>query len=62
MRSAKENVALPDLHTSENLSEQEVRAELDRLLQSTPFLQSERLGRFLRFAIENVLAGNTEPA
>ena len=60
MRSAKENVALPDLHTSENLSEQEVRAELDRLLQSTPFLQSERLGRFLRFAIENVLAGNTD--
>lgn len=47
-------------HTSENLSELEVRAELERLLQSAPFLQSGRLGRFLRFAIENALAGNTD--
>ena len=45
---------------SENLSEQEIRAELDRLLQSALFLQSDRLGRFLRFAIENALAGNTD--
>ncbi len=51
---------LPDTHTSEDLSEQEVRAELDRLLQSSLFLQSDRLGRFLRFAIENALAGNTD--
>jgi TolB-like protein len=51
---------LPDTHTSENLSEREVRAELDRLLQSALFLQSDRLGRFLRFAIENALAGNTD--
>ena len=51
---------LPDTHTSENLSEEEVRAELDRLLQSALFLQSDRLGRFLRFAIENALAGNTD--
>ncbi len=35
-------------------------AELDRLLQSALFLQSGRLGRFLRFAIENALAGNTD--
>jgi TolB-like protein len=46
--------------TSENLSEQEVRTELDRLLRSAPFLQSDRLARFLRFAIENALAGNTD--
>jgi TolB-like protein/tetratricopeptide (TPR) repeat protein len=51
---------LQERHTSENLTEQEVRAELERLLQSAPFLQSGRLGRFLRFAIENALAGNTE--
>src|ERR1700689_2032069 len=48
------------MHTSENLSEQEVRAELDRLLESALFLQSDRLGRFLRFAIENTLAGTPE--
>jgi TolB-like protein len=51
---------LRDQQTSENLSQQEVRAELDRLLQSAIFLQSDRLGRFLRFAIENALAGNTD--
>jgi TolB-like protein len=51
---------LQEQHTSENLSEQEVRAELERLLQSAPFLQSGRLGRFLRFAIENALAGNAD--
>src|SRR5271156_6736030 len=56
----EEDLALQDLHTSENISEQEVRAELERLLESPPFLQSGRLGRFLRFAIENALAGNTE--
>ena len=46
--------------TSENLSDQEVRTELDRLLRSVLFLQSDRLARFLRFAIENALAGNTD--
>jgi TolB-like protein/tetratricopeptide (TPR) repeat protein len=43
----------------ENPSEQEIRAELERILQSAIFLQSDRLGRFLRFAIENAVAGNT---
>jgi TolB-like protein/tetratricopeptide (TPR) repeat protein len=45
---------------AEDISEQEVREELDRLLQSALFLQSDRLARFLRFAIENALAGNTD--
>src|SRR5271156_2514295 len=56
----EDDQTLPENNTSENLSQQEVRAELDRLLQSALFLQSDRLGRFLRFAIENALAGNTE--
>jgi TolB-like protein len=51
---------LGDNYRSEDISEQEVRAELDRLLQSALFLQSDRLARFLRFAIENALAGNTD--
>ena len=45
---------------SENLSQQDSRTELDQLLRSRLFLQSDRLARFLRFAIENVLAGNTD--
>jgi TolB-like protein len=56
----EEDSTLQDTNASGNLSELEVRAELERLLQSALFLQSERLGRFLRFAIENALAGNTE--
>jgi TolB-like protein len=52
--------ALQDTQIEENLSERDVRAELERLLHSAPFLQSERLGRFLRFAIENTLAGTTD--
>ncbi len=49
-----------DLNTAETISEQEVRAELARLLESPIFLQSDRLGRFLRYAIENTLTGNTD--
>jgi TolB-like protein len=60
LHRGEEDSTLQDTQTSENLSEQEVRAELERLLQSTLFLQSDRLGRFLRFAIENALAGNTD--
>jgi TolB-like protein len=51
---------LEETKTSQDPSEQEVRTELDRLLRSALFLQSDRLARFLRFAIENALAGNTD--
>jgi len=51
---------LEDKHSTESLPEQDVRAELARLLQSSVFAQSDRLGRFLRFAIENALAGKTD--
>jgi TolB-like protein len=51
---------LEDKDTTESVSEQEVRSELTRLLQSAVFAQSDRLGRFLRFAIENALAGKTD--
>jgi TolB-like protein/tetratricopeptide (TPR) repeat protein len=57
---SQENWPLPDVKTSEQPSEKEIRAELDRLLQSPIFLQSDRLARFLRFAIENALAGSTD--
>jgi TolB-like protein/tetratricopeptide (TPR) repeat protein len=51
---------VPETHIAESLTEEEVRAELERLLQSPLFSQSDRLGRFLRFAIENTLAGTTD--
>lgn len=37
-----------------------IREELDRILRSTIFAQSERLGRFLRFTVEAVLQGRAE--
>jgi TolB-like protein/tetratricopeptide (TPR) repeat protein len=51
---------LVDGLTYENCSEHEVRAELSRILQSPLFSQSERLGRFLRFTIDSVLAAKAD--
>lgn len=42
------------------VSEPEVRAQLDRILQSTMFKNSERLQRFLKFAVECALDGTTD--
>ncbi len=38
-------------------SEQEIRAELARVLQSSPFINSDRLARFLRFTVDAAIAG-----
>ena len=41
-------------------SEDLIRAELARVLESPIFAQSERLGRFLRFAVEHAISGSEE--
>jgi TolB-like protein/Tfp pilus assembly protein PilF len=41
----------------ETCSEQEIRAELARVLHSSPFINSDRLARFLRFTIDTAIAG-----
>ncbi len=43
--------------TLETCSEQEIRAELARVLQSAPFINSDRLARFLRFTVDTAVAG-----
>ena len=43
-----------------DVSEREVRAQLDRILQSRMFKNSEGLQRFLRFAVECVLDSTTD--
>jgi hypothetical protein len=43
-----------------DISEREIRAELDRILQSEMFKNSERLQRFLKFAVECALDGTTD--
>ena len=42
------------------LSDEAIREELKRLLESAIFSQSDRLGRFLRFTVEQVLEGNQD--
>ena len=47
--------------TSEGeIAQEAIREELSRILESSIFLQSDRLGRFLRFTIETTLAGDAE--
>jgi hypothetical protein len=43
-----------------DISGREVRAQLDRILQSEMFKNSERLQRFLKFAVECALSGTTD--
>jgi TolB-like protein len=44
----------------DTLSKEEIRDELSRILESSIFVQSDRLGRFLRFTVETTLAGEAE--
>src|SRR5271167_308707 len=37
-----------------------IREELSRILESPIFVQSDRLGRFLRYTVETTLAGDAE--
>jgi TolB-like protein len=41
-------------------SEPAIRQQLARILQSTVFVRSERLSRFLRFIVEHVISGNQD--
>ena len=44
----------------EGISEEAIREELSRILESAMFIQSDRLSRFLRFTVETTLAGEAE--
>jgi hypothetical protein len=47
--------------TSEGeIAQEAVREELSRILKSSIFVQSDRLGRFLRYTVETTLAGGAE--
>jgi TolB-like protein len=47
--------------TSEGeIAQEAIREELSRILESSLFIQSDRLGRFLRFTVETTLAGDAE--
>lgn len=46
--------------SKEAISEEAIRVELSRILESPMFVQSQRLSRFLRFTVETTLAGAGE--
>jgi hypothetical protein len=47
--------------TSEGeIAQEAIREELSRILESSIFVQSDRLGRFLRYTFETTLAGDGE--
>jgi hypothetical protein len=54
------NLVMTEGKSEGKISEQAIREELSRILQSSAFAQSDRLGRFLRFTVETTLAGEAE--
>jgi hypothetical protein len=42
------------------IAQEAIREELSRILESPIFVQSDRLGRFLRYTVETTLAGDAE--
>jgi TolB-like protein len=56
----RENLVVNGAVDEETISEEAIREELSRILESSMFIQSDRLGRFLRFTVETTLAGNAE--
>ena len=56
----KQNLAIVEFPSGDDVSEEAIREQLSRILESAVFAQSERLSRFLRFTIEITLAGDGE--
>lgn len=56
----KENLVVSKPSGAHQLSDDSIREELSRILESSLFAQSDRLGRFLRFTVETTLAGEAD--
>jgi TolB-like protein len=56
----RESLVIDKAMNEEKISEEAIREELSRILESSMFIQSDRLGRFLRFTVETTLAGDSE--
>ena len=56
----RENLAVSKTKTDDRIPEGLIRRELSRILESSLFAQSDRLGRFLRFTVETTLAGEAD--
>jgi hypothetical protein len=56
----KQNLAIAQFPSREDVSEEAIREQLSRIVESAIFTQSERLSRFLRFTVETTLAGGAD--
>jgi TolB-like protein len=56
----KESLVVNEPMSGEKISEEAVREELSLILESSMFIQSDRLSRFLRFTVEATLAGEAD--
>jgi TolB-like protein/tetratricopeptide (TPR) repeat protein len=57
---AKANSPVASEPRKDDISEEAIRDELSRILESPLFVQSDRLGSFLRFTVETTLSGKAE--
>jgi TolB-like protein len=58
--AARNSIAVSESSSKDTISEEAIRDQLARLLESSLFIQSARLGRFLRFTVETTLAGEAQ--
>ena len=56
----RQSLVVNEPMSEENISEEAIREELSRILESSIFVQSDRLSRFLRYTVETTLAGDAE--
>jgi hypothetical protein len=56
----KEHTVISRPVSESEIAEDAIREELSRILESAIFIQSDRLGRFLRYTVETTLAGERE--
>ena len=55
-----EQAVNPSVHSGTDLSTEAVLSQLEKVLASPGFVHSDRMGRFLLFAVEQTLQGHTE--
>src|ERR1700691_189462 len=56
----REYAAISEPTSEGEIAQEAIREELSRILESSIFIQSDRLGRFLRYTVETTLAGDAE--
>src|ERR1700674_548998 len=56
----RENAVISKPTSEGEIAQEAIREELARILESSIFVQSDRLGRFLRYTVETTLAGDAE--